>query len=364
MDPQQSPSMMSAPVLSAEEMTVRQRKLDDRDTRLLTVLTILSAITVPFCFVLAFQVSHYKNGQSGLVASQSSEFDECIEGEAPSRCQAGAICQSGACVVPGAPARCERGAMCDDGCTCEQPLVCDDRKVCTLPLDPGVCDDDSVLDFLKLLKEKCGDAKTCESKDLDKYAVSRGDFLTLMTQFPNTLAVHFADGDPDPEAESPWQGLVKDSPQNKHYLNRLRLNIDEFKAADRIIMVGLASRDRKRKKDPKVDANQAITLQRLISTQRLIHLAATSTLDPKDADAIDAKVQFIKLGDERPIDADFYRTRYGNRPIALDEGTENELRRLVEVDEQSASKDELRWRDRTLNQVVFIIPIHCKLPGA
>jgi len=345
---------MSAPALSAEEMATRQRKLDDRDTRLLTALTVLSGITVAFCFVLAFQVSQYSHGQRGP-ATQISVYDECREGEVPSGCQDGEICQGGACVAPGAPTRCERGALCDDSCTCEQPLACDNRRVCTLTRDPGICDDTSVLEFLKVLREKCGDASKCESKDLDKYAINYGDFLKLMTQFPSTVAIHFPDSKPSPLAARRWPN----NSESDHYMGRLRENLDELKAADRIIMVGLASWDRKN--DP--DANKAITLQRLITTQSLIQRSAASVLKPDEAEAINAKVLFINLGDQRAIDASFYGSQYGNLPIAWDSGTEAELLRLVEAG-NGASPVEIRWRDRTLNQVVFIIPIPCKLPGA
>lgn len=347
---------MSAPALSAEEMSRRQRKLDDRDTRLLTALTVLSAVTVAFCFALAFKVSQYSHGPRGTAASQTPA-DECREGEIPSGCADGETCQSGACVVPGAPSRCERGALCDEGCTCEEPLACDSRNVCTLAQDPGLCDDINVLDFLRLLQEKCGDASKCESKDLDKYAIDYADFLSLMTQFPSTLAIHFPDGKPKPLAARRWPN----DEESTHYLNRLRDHIAQLLAADRIIMVGLASEDRRHKGD--AEANRAITLQRLVTTHNLIYRSAASVLKPDEAEAINAKVRFINLGDQRAIDANFSKKRHGNVTIAWNPETEKDLRRLVE-DSSDASPAELRWLKRTLNQVVFIIPIPCKLSGA
>lgn len=345
---QTSPVTMSAPSLSMEDMAVRQRKLDDRDTRLLTVITILTAIGAAFCAVVAFQVNQYN--------TTAEPVPECEEGELPSSCPDGESCQGGTCVAPTAPTRCERGAMCDDSCSCESPLACSERNVCTLPNDPGVCDDRSVLKFLTLLKEKCGDAKKCETKDIDKYVLAFEDFLTLMMQFPSTMAVHFPDNKPSPAALKRWPS----NEESKHYINRIRENLDELKAADRIIMVGLASRGRKQK-DP--NANKEITLQRLLTTQNWIYRAATSALELKEAEAIEAKTMFIQLGDQRSIDARFYGSQYGNRPIGWDSGVETQLRSLVENGDQTGEPAELRWRDRTLNQVVFIIPIPCKLPG-
>ena len=112
MDTQPSPAL-SAPTLTPEELALRQRKLDDRDTRLLTALTITSGVVAAFCFVLAFQVSQYNGGHRGAAAGLPSEFDECTEGEVPSRCADGELCQNGDCVAAGAASRCERGALCD-----------------------------------------------------------------------------------------------------------------------------------------------------------------------------------------------------------------------------------------------------------
>lgn len=355
MDTQPSPAL-SAPTLTPEELALRQRKLDDRDTRLLTALTITSGVVAAFCFVLAFQVSQYNGGHRGAAAGLPSEFDECTEGEVPSRCADGELCQNGDCVAAGAASRCERGALCDGNCSCESPLACDGRRVCTLAQDPGVCTDPSVLEFLTLLKDKCADPRKCETKDLDRYAIAYGDFMTLMLQFPSTMAVHFPAGQPSPTSERRWPN----NDESAHYINRMRESVDELKAADRIIMVGLASRDRQQK-DP--NANKAITLQRLLATQSLLYRTASSVLTPDEAAAIEDKTVFIQLGDQRTLDARFYGERYGNRPIAWDSGTEAQLRHLVEDSGRTADPADLRWRDRTLNQVVFVVPIPCKPPA-
>lgn len=353
MDPH-APPAMSAQTLTPEELALHQRKLDDRDTRLLTAMTVLSAVTCAFCFVLAFQVSQYNGGNQAATAA--ADADECVEGQVPSGCAEGESCQAGRCKPSVKPYKCERGALCDDTCACEAPLTCDPRNVCTLPQDTGVCSDSNVLEFLRLLKEKCGDPKKCDSNELDRYAVAYEDFMTLMVQFPSTMAVHFPAGQPSPMAERRWPNTA----ESAHYINRIRDNIDELKAADRIIMVGLASQDR-RQKDP--NANKAITLQRLLATQKFISDTANSVLTAEEASAVEDKVVFIQLGDRQAIDARFYGNQAGNRPIAWDSATEAQIRNLVENGDRTADPSELRWRDRTLNQVVFIVPIHCKLPG-
>lgn len=353
MDPHLSPAT-PVPTLSPEEMAARQRSHDERDTRLLTALTVLSAVSAAFCLVLAFQVSQYTFGRNRVPVAQI--VAECTEGEVPSRCAADEVCQGGQCVPPGEPTRCEPGALCHE-CSCDAPLACNSQNVCTVPAATGVCDDPNVLSFLKELQQKCGDARKCEGKDLDKYAVAYDDFLNLMVQFPSTLALHFPEGKPAPLAARPWP-----SPEEStHYINRLRASLDELKAADRIILVGLASKSRRRRD---ASANTEITLQRLLATQNLIFKAASSVLDPKEAEAIEKKSSFIQLGDRRAIDARFYGNQYGNRPIAWEKGIEDQLRHLVEQGDVSGSTDDLRWRDHTLNQAVFVVPIPCKLPGA
>lgn len=354
MDSQFSPAT-PVPTLSPEDIAARQRRLDDRDARLLTALTVFSAISAAFCLVIAFQVSQYTFGRDSAAAVPVSE-EECSEGEFPSNCPVGEICQDGTCVPPGAPNRCESGALCGVNCECESPLACDERNVCVLPRASGVCEDASVIEFLGELREKCGNALKCESKDLDKYAVAHEDFLKLMVLFPNTLAIHFPDGRPSPYSERRWPN----DQESEHYINGLREALDELKKADRVVLVGLASRGRKVKDR---DVNAEITLQRLLATQNLIRRAAASVLTPAETDEIVAKVSFIHLGDRRPIDARFYNNQYGNRPIAWDSGTEDHLRGLVEQGDLSGAIEDIRWRDRVLNQVVFVVPIPCKISG-
>jgi hypothetical protein len=355
MDPRISTSMPQ-PAVSPDEMAARQRRHDERDGRLLVGLTVVSALTAALGLVLAFQVSQYNAGRHSNAAPAAPPA-ECTEGELPSRCQPGEICQDGLCVPPGAPSRCEPGALCGT-CECEQPLACDAQNVCVLPRNRGVCDDAEVIKFLSVLKEKCGNARKCESKDLDKYAINYADFLNLMVQFPSTLAIHFPDGEPSPLATRRWPRAA----ESEHYINRIRsTGLEELKAADRVILVGLASRGR-RVKDR--DVNTAITLQRLIATQDLIRSAAASVLPPAEVDAIEEKISFIHLGDWRPIDARFYGKQYGNRPIAWDRGTEEHLMSLVEQGDVSGSPEDLRWRDRLINQVVFVVPIPCGRSGS
>lgn len=353
MDPQASPSTPH-PTLSPEDMAARQRTLDDRDTRLLTSLTILSAISAAFCLVLAIQVSQYTFGRHA-VAAAPAPADECTEGELPSRCEPDEICQNGTCVAPSAPSRCEPGALCTT-CECQQPLACDEHQVCIYPRSRSVCEDASVLQFLGVLQEKCGNALKCSSSELDKYAINYGDFLNLMSRFPNTLAIHFPDGKPSPMADRRWPSEA----ESEHYLNKIRSSLRDLKEADRVILVGLASKSRRKDRD----ANAAITLARVTTTQELIRQAAASVLTPAETDAIDSKISFIQLGDRKVIDARFYGSQYGNRPIAWDTGTEEHLRSLVEQGEVSGSTEDIRWRDRVLNQVVFVVPIPCKLSGA
>lgn len=329
----------------------RQRRTV-RDARLVTALTVLSAVIAAFCLVLALQVSQYSRHAA---AQPPAPPEECREGEVPSRCPAGEFCQAGVCTTPGSSARCEPGALCAS-CDCDAPLTCDPQGICGLPRTAGVCSDADVLGFLKLLQEKCGNVRNCESKDLDKHAIAYPDFLELIGRFPDTLAIHFPDGQPGPSADPAWPTTA----ESEHYINRLRTALAELEGAERIVLVALASRDR-RTRDP--EANRAITLRRLISAQNLISRAALTGLGAQRADALEGKISIIQVGDKRSLDARQYAGQYGNRPITWSAEAERQLRFLVEEGDAVGTLDDIRWRDRTLNQVVFVVPIPCKIAG-
>jgi hypothetical protein len=203
----------------------------------------------------------------------------------PSRCPTAEFRQAGVCTTPGSSARCEPGALCAS-CDCDAPLTCDPQGICGLPRAAGVCSDADVLSFLKLLQEKCGNVRNCESKDLDKHAIAYPDFLELIGRFPDTLAIHFPDGQPGPSADPAWPTTA----ESEHYINRLRTALAELEGAERIVLVALASRDR-RTRDP--EANRAITLRRLISAQNLISRAALTGLGAQRADALEGKISII-----------------------------------------------------------------------
>ena len=322
--------------------------------RVLAALTVISAVISAFCLVLAFQVS--LRTLSNASTNIGLMPDECNEGDVPSTCPAGEFCQGGVCTSPGAPTRCEPGALCD-ACSCESPLTCDPRNVCTLPRVDGICGEGDVLNFLRMLQQKCGDARKCESKDLDKHAVSYPDFLELLGRFPNTLAIHFPDGQPGLSADDPpWPSAT----QGAHYVNRIRLALTDLEKADRILFVGLASKERRARDS---EANKAITLKRLIAAQDLIRDAAKSALGAAKADALEAKSSIIHVGDRRSVNARVYGSQYGNRSLAWDASAEAQLLYLVEQGDTLGTPEELRWRDRTLNQVVFVVPIPCKPEG-
>lgn len=173
------------------------------------------------------------------------------------------------------------------------------------------------------------------------YAIADDNFLNLMVKFPNTIAVHFPDGQPSRR----WP----EDTQKAHYSRRIGMSLRALVEAERLILIGFASQACDRK-DQLADAE--LTLKRLILTQDLIHGASISALTRAEAEAIEAKITFIHLGNRRPIDARFYIERYSSRPLAWDSKSEDFLWGSV----QGLSGKSHR-RDCLLNQVVFIVPI-------
>jgi hypothetical protein len=165
---------------------------------------------------------------------------------------------------------------------------------------------------------------------------------------------------PRPRPQRDPRRLLCVLPRGWPTLRALRTALAELAAAERIVLVALASRDR-RTRDP--EANKAITLRRLISAQNLIYRAAVTGLGAAQADALEGKISIIHVGDKRSLDARQYARQYGNRPIAWAADAERQLRFLVDEGDAVGTLDDLRWRDRTLNQVVFVVPIPCKTAG-
>jgi hypothetical protein len=338
--------------MTPQDLLEHRQRRTVRDARLVTALTVLSAVIAAFCLVLALQVSQYSRHAA---AQPPAPPEECREGEAPSRCPAGEFCQAGVCTTPGSSARCEPGALCAS-CDCDAPLTCDPQGICGLPRAAGVCSDADVLSFLKLLQEKCGNVRNCESKDLDKHAIAYPDFLELIGRFPDTLAIHFPDGQPGPSADPAWPSTA----ESEHYINRLRTALVELEGR-RAHRPGRArqprpphSRSRGQQGDhpPPPDLRPEPHLPR-----------CRSRVSAPRADALEGKISIIQVGDKRSLDARQYAGQYGNRPITWSAEAERQLRFLVEEGDAVGTLDDIRWRDRTLNQVVFVVPIPCKIAG-
>lgn len=102
MDPRTPSPATPTPTLTPADLEARQQLLDERDARLLTVLTVLGAVAAAFCLALAFQVLRHTLGRHAA-AAPSTAVEACREGEVPSRCADGQICQAGVCVAESSP---------------------------------------------------------------------------------------------------------------------------------------------------------------------------------------------------------------------------------------------------------------------
>lgn len=326
-----------------------------RSTRFLVVLSALTAVVLALVVVLGFQLLRYM--LRGIVPGGPPA--ECVEGE-EDICPEGKTCMARHCVVFSDPKTCEVGDACTRVCTAGPELRCGEggRYVAAQVPSRDICSDEGVRSFLAKIEKKCGSLRSCEGRQLEEFAIEHGEFLELMTTFPGTAALHFNYGKPD-SVSWPAPG----SRTEAHYLAGLGGFVAELGRAQTVLLVALSSRDTPKDVPDPSHATDALTLARARAAERLILAAAKGSGSTAALDRLDDTLKLVLLGKRKQVDASFYaKEKVVLRSITWDEKSERALRSAIEAG-AAAPQREGRWRDRTINQTVFVVPIPCRLEG-
>lgn len=356
-----NPRAKSAPLPAAareETLPASRRPLEVRrfssselrSTRFLVSISATTAIVFAFVAVLGFQLVRYVfHGAAVTVNAQ------CVEGT-DDNCLEGQTCISGRCATATPPKRCQVGDLCDS-CEAAANLHCEHGKyVAAKPASKDICKDPEVTRFLTEVGKKCGTLKSCETSQLEDFAITHDDFLALMTAIPGTAALHFSGGTPTSQLWPPKGGK-----NETHYVEGMEGLVEALAGAETVLLVALSSRDTPNDVPDARQAADALTLARAQATQRLIRSAAGPSSTAAELDKLDEKLKFVLLGKRKQLDASFYADTVV-RSVTWDQSSQNKLRTLIEADGPLLPRDK-RWRDRTINQTVFVVPIPCG-PGA
>ncbi len=280
---------------------------------------------------------------------------ECREGDSMG-CLAGHTCQDGNCIPVAKIDTCQVGDSCDvDGasCNCVGPLHCE-AQVCRADKKPASCEDPAVQRVLRGVFETCkGSWDSCPDDKLEDFALASEDFEGVLAAFPDTLTVHFPGGLPPIDSDkAPWP----DTEVREHYQTQLARPAvaKALREAQVLLLIGRSSQgghepDNRRYSRKRVD----------LVVDWILKSAASG---PAESTELRGKLKRLLLGSRKVLAPDFFLKHYANRIVAWDTEAENNLRSKI------ANLPRLRFKDRrstlnTMNQVVFIVPIPCQLPG-
>ncbi len=284
----------------------------------------------------------------------ASPRPECDE-EAEPNCEEGKVCRDHRCIddVYPAPSTCQVGDECGPTvCECGPGLTCVDHK-CTAPaVAPSVCKNPDVLAALKRLRETCpGDMGKCPPTDLKKFAIATPDFDRLMSEFPDTVTLHFRSGTPPLTADHSWPS----NSTHEYYLHRLIPSIPSLVAAKHVFIISRSSAFGTERR------NDAYARERSTTTKEFILEAAirSGAVAGPSRDALHSKFYDFLLGRYKPVEVTLFRNRYANRAVTWNADSERMLRDLLDKDEPSS--EDQHWVAKVINQVVFIVPVPCEL---
>lgn len=269
-------------------------------------------------------------------------------------CAAGQLCSAGQCITLESdlnPA-CGPGDPCSGGCDCLDPLSCVDG-VCSPPAaPPAVCDDPAIQRLLADISRKCaGDFFGCPEADLQKFVLESETFDDLLTKFPDTITVHFDEGQPRLHSPSPEI--------EAHYHERLGAarNRSAIEAANMLLLIARSSPDARRSKAA-TDKSFVLSRRRNREVTRLLSELGGS---PAARSAIKTKVRPLNLGDKKPLTPALFNKLPRNSRITWSAGDDASLGKGLR-DYERLRSGQKRWVTQTINQVVFIVPITCDLP--
>lgn len=355
-----NPRAGSAPLpAAAAEVTVpgRRRALEARrfssselrSTRFLVAISAVTAIVLALVVVLGFQLLRHilpRAGQTGGAQCIEGDDDSCLEGQ---------TCIGRRCTTVLPPKRCQVGDPCARKCEVGPTLQCSEhgKYVVAKPASNDICSEASVAKFLNEVGKKCGTLKSCETHQLAEFAIDHAEFMDLMRTFPGTAALHFSSGKPNSSLWPATGGKTE-----AHYVAGLEGLIGALPRAQTVLLVALSSRDTPADVSDPGQAEDGLTLMRAKAAERVLLAAARRAA--LDLDKLDDQLKFVLLGKRRQLDAAFYAGDVVVRSVTWDEKSQDQLRGLIEAGEDLPPR-ERRWRDRTINQTVFIVPIPCGL---
>lgn len=320
-----------------------------RSIRFLVATSALTSIVLSLVAVLGFQLLKYVN--SGAAPEVGAQ---CEEGEGDT-CPEGQSCIGRRCVTVRAPRYCQIGDPCPgDRCEAEPTLRCGDKGkyVMAQALPDQICADPRVQGFLTEVGKQCGSLKACETSQLADFAISHEDFLEVMMSFPGAVQLHFDKGKPN---SRPWPAAIE-----AHYVEELKGTRKELEAAKSVLLVALSSRDTATDVPGATPSEDALTLRRAQEAEKLARAALGPTATAAELDRLDEKFKFVLIGKRKQLDREFYNEAMIVRSVAWDRKNQNKLRGLIRASDPLTAAEQ-RWRDLTINQAVFIVPIPCGL---
>lgn len=319
-----------------------------RENRHILAITAASGLTLGVVLAVAFELLGWwmrSNFGGGRPAVECDDDTACPEGQ---------ICVSGECLTITAegPTACGPGDPCGAECECRSPMTCVDQ-VCTPPeAPPAVCDDPEIKRLLAEISSKCaGDFYGCPETELKKFMIESATFDEILAKFPDTITVHFDQGKPPLRGSSWPPARIKE-----HYLERLGTERNRKALADASVILLIARSS--------ASKNAGNDLKFARSRSRAVYRLLGELGDSPAAHAeITKKINAVNLGSERLLSAALFNTHYRNSRITWSRDTDAALGKgLARYDTLSGGQK--KWVDHTVNQVVFVVPITCVLPGA
>ncbi|MGB1014233.1 MAG: hypothetical protein ACPG4T_08885 [Nannocystaceae bacterium] len=264
-------------------------------------------------------------------------------------CGGGQVCQSGECVMLHQPKYCQVGDKCSTSCEPGRELLCSGETYVRVPNTMyDVCRTQAVVDFLVALDRKCRSVEKCSGEQFAALALAVDDLYKLLAEFHDLTSLHFPGGRPS--------GSWPSNEEQAYYVKRLQPHVPAYKQAEAIFVVATASLGSTRK------ANNEVSYARVQAAKKFMKLAAEAEgLSPVEVEAIVAKTRIAQIGDERQIDYTAYNSHFSQTTVAWNQKTELQLRGLLEMGASIKRRQDRRWRDRIINQTVFIVPVPCEV---
>ncbi len=356
-----APSFREPPTLAARSAAASGTRAEPtpsaqetRAARLMIGVMLASASALAFTGAVFLQLVMISISQSKPPIP--SIAPGCREGD-PSGCQSGQTCQGGTCVQVAAIDTCQVGDSCDmDGasCRCVAPLHCE-AQVCRADKKPTSCDDPAVQRVLSGVVETCkGSWDSCPDDKLQDFALKSADFEEVLAAFPDTLTVHFPGGQPPMDSgKGPWPDTAE---VRNHYQGQLARPAvaKALREAKVLLIIGRSSQggheqDNLRYSRKRVD----------LVVDWMLKAAASG---PAESTELRGKLKRLLLGSRKILEPGFFLKHYANRIIYWSPDAEDNLRsNLAKL--SSLSGKNHQDTVNTMNQVVFIVPIPCQLPG-